>query len=246
MNAQELAKNDILARLPEAERDIVLPHCEVMEMFLGDSVTDIGSHIRFLYFPITAAISMTSVQDAAHMVEVTVVGKEGCVGSTVILGGDQSPSMGLVQIHGAAIRLSTSALMEHLARLPYLNAALARYNLLLMTLSVVSVGCSRFHSDAQRVARWLITHRHRTGLVTFPFSDAFLGAQAGVDATVISEVLDGYRREGLVTRRHNELTVMSPDILEAKSCRCFAEAKKAIDTYREKLDALRREHGGSH
>lgn len=47
--------------------------------------------IRFLHFPVDAAISVTDMRDEQHIVEVSVTGKEGCTGASVVQGSDRSP-----------------------------------------------------------------------------------------------------------------------------------------------------------
>ena len=184
-----LKKNRILRNLPLFERQLIIPSCELIELHFGDIIEEAGGPIQFLYFPIDSAISMTNVQDQEHIVEVTVTGKEGCSGASIVLGDNRSPYKVMVQVNGAAIRIATSKVVDRLSRLPYLTAALTRYNVLVMTLAVISVGCSQFHSPAQRLARWLKTHRQRTGLESFPFSSEFLDAQEGVDSKIVTDRL---------------------------------------------------------
>lgn len=184
-----LEKNRILRNLPLFERQLIIPSCELIELHFGDIIEEAGGPIQFLYFPIDSAISMTNVQDQEHIVEVTVTGKEGCSGASIVLGDNRSPYKVMVQVNGAAIRIATSKVVDRLSRLPYLTAALTRYNVLVMTLAVISVGCSQFHSPAQRLARWLKTHRQRTGLESFPFSSEFLASQVGVDSKIVTDRL---------------------------------------------------------
>ena len=184
-----LKKNRILRNLPLFERQLIIPSCELIELHFGDIIEEAGGPIQFLYFPIDSAISMTNVQDQEHIVEVTVTGKEGCSGASIVLGDNRSPYKVMVQVNGAAIRIATSKVVDRLSRLPYLTAALTRYNVLVMTLAVISVGCSQFHSPAQRLARWLKTHRQRTGLESFPFSSEFLASQVGVDSKIVTDRL---------------------------------------------------------
>ena len=179
----EMNGNRILKGLPEGECHLLLPSLEVEVLHLGDVIQREGESIRCVYFPLTAAISLTNNQDNRHIVDVTVVGKEGCSGASVVLGSDRSPSTAMIEIGGTAVRLATSSIMGQLVRLPYLVGALIHYNGLVMRQAIVSVGCSQFHSASQRLARWLKAHWHRTGIETFPFMTAFLAVQAGIAAT---------------------------------------------------------------
>lgn len=233
-----LQKNRILEGLPLSEREVIDSSWELQEMHLGDVIEEAGRPIRFLRFPIDCAISVTNVQDQEHTVEVTVTGKEGATGSSIVLGSDRSPSMALVQIGGTAIRVPASEVLNRLPRLPYLNAALARHNLLLLNLAVISVGCSQFHSPPERVARWLKAHWHRTGIESFPFSNEFLAVQVGVDRKIVAEALEDFQQQGIVQQKRNNVTITDQEALGRQACQCFALSKESTEDYLRSLGEL--------
>ena len=150
----EFSDNRILALLPPPEAEVLVPHLELTEVQLGDIIDQPGKPIQYLYFPLRAAISLTDMLDEHHTVEVTITGAEGCSGASIVQGSDQAVCMALVQIGGPAVRLAASVLMSERTHLRYLEGALQRYNALLLRHAVVSVGCNRFHTHRQRLARW--------------------------------------------------------------------------------------------
>lgn len=233
-----LHENRILEGLPPSERQLIVPFCESIDLHLGDTIEETGRPIQFLHFPINSAISMTNVQDQEHTVEVTVTGKEGCSGASIVLGDDRSPCMAMIQINGAAIRVAASQVVDRLSSLPYLKAALSRYNLLIMNLAVISVGCSQFHSPSQRLARWLKTHWQRTGIESFPFSSEFLAAQVGVESKMVKETLIDFERQGIVKLGRNTVLITDHEGLERQSCRCYALAKESTEEYSRSLGDL--------
>ncbi len=239
----EMSKNHILAGLPDGERDWLLPFLELLQVHLGERILNTGEPIRFLHFPIDAAISLMNAQDDEHMVDVTITGKEGCNGASIVQGDDRSPYLAMVQIDGAIIRVEASVVMGHLLDMPYFEAALARYNSLLLRHSAVSVGCSQFHSVPQRLARWLATHCHRTERESFPFQTSFLAVQAGVDPTIADEVLNEFQRHGIVRMSRNNVTIINHDALTNRACQCFALAKEATEEYLAALKDIRHTYG---
>jgi hypothetical protein len=240
--AKELSENKILAGLPLQERDLILPSCELVRLNLGDHIDEAGQPIQFLHFPLISAISITSIQDFTHMVEVTITGKEGCSGSSVVLGDDRSLCTAIVQIPGTAIRLQTSALLKQLPRLRYLRSALSRHTFLLMRNAVISVGCSTYHAVPQRLARWLKAHWHRTGIESFPFSVQFLSAQVGAERHVVGEVLEEFQNLGIVKNGHNKVMITDQDALAKQACECYELAKKATEEYTVALTDIVRTH----
>lgn len=240
-----LEKNNMLQGLPLSERQLITPSCEIIELHLGDSLAEADQPIQFLHFPIDSAISLTNVQDQEHLVEVTVTGKEGCSGASIVLGDNRSPCMAMVQIPGTAVRLATSEVMGGLPSLPYLQAALARYNLLIMSLAVISVGCSQFHSPGQRLARWLKAHWQRTGIESFPFSTDFLALQVGVDPSIVTERLIDFKKQGIVELERNRVVIADQEMLEQEACRCYTLAKESVEKYIGALGNLSKRHSHS-
>jgi CRP-like cAMP-binding protein len=241
--AEEMTKNRVLAGLPSQERDLVLPSCAMVDVHLGDHIDEVGQPIRFLYFPLDAAISMTATEQHVNLVEVTLTGKEGASGSSLVLGDDRSTCTAMIQIPGTAIRVPASVLKEHLPRLPYLGAALARHTLLLMGNAVISVGCSTYHDVPQRLARWLKAHSHRAGIDSFPFSSQFLAVQVGCDPKSIEEALDDFQRQSIVKQKHNNVTITDHEALGKRACECYERAKQATEQYLLALQEIARRHG---
>jgi len=240
----QLTANRILALLPHQEAEVILPHMEHVEIHLGDVIDRPGEPIQNLYFPLGAAISMTDIIDEHHTVEVTITGSEGCSGASVVQGSDRAVCMAMVQIGGPAVGVQAATLKAHLSRLPYLQGALQRYNALLLRHAVISVGCNRFHSHQQRLARWLMAHQDRTGLKTFPFTLEFLGAQVGLDRSTLAELVGEFQRQGIVTKEHRTITIADHDRLTAASCECFAHCKESNQQYVAALEEMARGNGG--
>jgi CRP-like cAMP-binding protein len=245
ISRERIGENRILAGLPSRERDLIASSLEVQELHLGDMIVQAGAAVEYLYFPLNSAISIVNQQDTGRIVEVTVIGKEGCCGATVVQGSETSPCVALVQVQGPALSLPTAAVTHDSSTMPYLWKALSRYTLLLYRHSVISVGCSQFHSSSQRVARWLKAHWHRTGLESFPFTTAFFAAQVGINEKTVAEVLDEFERDGIVQLKRKNITISNQARLGDRSCPCFQEAKEATDEYLLALIELARTYAAS-
>jgi hypothetical protein len=245
MPVDTLSKNSVLAGLPRQERDLLFPACEMVEIHLGDTIAEAGMTLPFVYFPVNSVISMTAMQDREHMVEVTLTGKEGSSGSSVVLGDERSTCTAMVQIPGIALRIRTSAITGQASRIPYLHAALSRHNLLLMRTAVISVGCSRFHAVPQRMARWLKAHWHRTGIESFPFSAQFLAAQVGADYKIVAEALKTFHENNILKIGRNTVTIVDQEALGKEACECYGLAKQAAADYMAALAEIARTHADS-
>jgi CRP-like cAMP-binding protein len=242
MSTEALPKNTILQGAPIHELELILPFSEVVQLQVGDPIDTAGKPVQFLHFPLNSAISMTSIHDVTRMVEITLIGREGCSGSSVVQGDDRSVCSAMVQIPGTAVRLPTSSLVKHLPQLRYLGAALSRHTLLLMRHAVISVGCSAYHAVSQRLARWLQAYGHRTGIESFPVSVPFLSAQVGTAPHLVSGVLHEFQSHGIVKTGHDRVTITDHDALTKHMCECYELAKKATDEYLVALAEIVRMH----
>jgi CRP-like cAMP-binding protein len=235
---EEIRNNYILSLLPERELQLLRPHCEIVSLQMGDIVEEARQKVRFMYFPIDAAISFTGREESGRTVDVTVTGKDGCSGACVAQGSDSSASTGMIQVSGSAVRLPASVFKQNMDGLHFLREALIRYSLLLLRHAVISTSCSQFHTGEQRLARWLVSHAHRTGLDAFPFSVRFLAGQVGQDAREVEDLLKRFQEQGLVKLQHNKVLLTDMEGLRKRCCQCVALTDEATEDFKDALKKL--------
>ena len=235
---EEVRNNYILSLLPDEELKLLRPHFEVIQLHMGEIVEEAKQPVKFLYFPIDAAISFTGMDESGQTVDVTVTGKDGCSGSCVAQGSETSASTAMIQVSGSALRLPASVFKRNIDRLQFLREALIRYNSLLLRHAVISTSCSQFHTGEQRLARWLVAHAHRTGLEAFPFSVAFLAGQVGQDRTEVDALLKEFQKQDLVKREHNKVILKDVSGLTKRACPCVAQSEEATEQYRKSVMQL--------
>ena len=80
-----------------------------------------------MYFPTTGFISLVTPLDACAGIEVVLVGSEGMVGTSVLLGAAVSPLHHLVHGSGMALRMSAAAFRRELERAPALRRRLSDF-----------------------------------------------------------------------------------------------------------------------
>jgi CRP-like cAMP-binding protein len=228
-------QNEILGRLPDREQEALRERLTPIVLHTRDELNQPGSPLRYLYFPLTAAISVIDMQPDGRTVEVAVVGHEGCMCPQAVDGLAGSPSYTIVEVGGAALRIDVAALTAMPAEVPILTRMIRRYGALLFREVVISVGCSQFHSVEQRLARWLLAHHHRTGAMTFPFTHEFLAGQLGAQRVTVTEALADFQGKGLVTYGYGKVQLLDLQRLKRTTCECFSLVTQAIDEYRNDI-----------
>src|SRR3954469_12588904 len=149
-----VSQNRLLAKLGVEEYGLLAPQLEPISLSLSEVLFRPEDQLERVYFPTTSVVSLlTSLEDGSGM-EVGLVGREGMVGISAILGGSET-TVATVQGAGAALRLEADKLRAEFGRGGTLQNALLRYTHALITLVSQSVVCNARHQVEGRMARWL-------------------------------------------------------------------------------------------
>jgi len=226
-----MEQNGILACLPSQECKILKEALELVSLRAKDELNEVDTPQRYLHFPVGSAISLMESQPVGGVVGAAVVGMEGCTGFTVVQGYMNAPCRVIVQVGGSAFRLTVSTLMRSLPKLPFLRYALSRFSATILKETIISVGCSQFHSVEQRLGRWILAHHHRTGQSAFPFTHEILAQQLGVQRATISEALARLQDRHIIKYVYRQIEICKAHTMQKLSCTCFPAARAAINEF---------------
>ena len=149
-------QNHLLAALPAADYERLLPHLEQLPLELGWALYESGSQQGYVYFPTSSIVSLLYVMEDGSSAEIAVVGNEGVVGLALFMGGETTPSRAVVQSAGHAFRLKGSLLKAEFERGGPLQYLLLRFTQALITQMAQTAVCNRHHSVEQQLCRWLL------------------------------------------------------------------------------------------
>lgn len=172
--------NQLLAELPEVERNAFMADCETVELTFGDVLLQPTDTVAHVYFPIDSFISMIVVIDNDSRLEVAMAGREGMLGSSLILGVAEAPLLALVQGAGSAFRVSAANFQRRLLDSPVLHQRLKKYLYVVMRQLAQSTACIHFHQIEARLARWLLMTQDRAGSDQLQLTHEFLAMMLGV------------------------------------------------------------------
>src|ERR1700687_4939602 len=109
-------QNRLLAALPEPDWRRIEPHLKPVKMDLGQVVYESGIPLEYVYLPTDSIVSLLYVLADGNSAEIALVGKEGLVGISLFMGGETTPSRGVVQSEGWAYRLKGQLLKDEFTR----------------------------------------------------------------------------------------------------------------------------------
>lgn len=215
------AQNQILARIPAAERAVVMEHAEEIAHQLREGFFEQGDSIKRVYFPVTGMASLVIVLRDGTAIEALTVGREGFIGLPLLNEVRTSPYKGLCQIEGNFLELSVDAFLSIIGGLPDLSRRLRRYSQYSSEVAAQSAACNSVHSLEQRCARWLLVTADAIGKTTFNLTQEFLSQMLAVRRPGVTVTMAALARRELISYKYRNVTLIDVDGLEKASCECY-------------------------
>lgn len=222
------ATNRLLDILLPKDREQLLINCEHMEINIGEVLYQAGDIVPHVYFPTGGFISLVAPIDSTNL-EVGLVGNEGILGITLLLGVDTAPFTALVQGAGSALRISTSSFLRILEQSPELHRVLKRYMYVTMSQLAQTAACTRFHLVEGRLARWLLMSQDRAHSDNFHITHVFLAYMLGVRRVGITKAANSLQQQKFISYQRGEITVIDRNGLESVSCGCYRADKEIYE-----------------
>ncbi len=221
--------NRLLAALPEATYEALLPSLEAVPLPLGTVVYESGGTQGYVYFPTSSIVSMLYVLADGASAEIAVTGNEGLVGIALFMGGETTPSRAVVQSAGHGFRLRAAALTPAFDSGGELQHLLLRFTQALITQMTQTAVCNRHHAVDQQLCRWLLLSLDRLPGNELVMTQELIANMLGVRREGVTEAAGKLQAEGLIRYSRGHITVLDRRKLEARVCECYAVVKKEYD-----------------
>lgn len=221
--------NDLLAALPERERQRWLPRLEPIELTLGQVLYEPGRVPQYAYFPATAVVSLLYMTEDGECDEVAVIGREGVVGVSLIMGGGSTAGTASVQRAGWGFRLPARTLEDEFEQSAAVMRLLLGYGLALSTQVAQTAVCNRHHTLDQRLCRRLLQGLDRQQHSELVMTQEQLAGLLGVRRESITVEAHKLQQAGVVRYSRGHIRVLDRLALERRACQCYAVVKKVCD-----------------
>jgi CRP-like cAMP-binding protein len=222
----------LLRSLSPGELERLTPFLREMRLTPRRVLQHAGLPIEHVYFIEEGLVSVLAKVDERSAVEVGLIGRDGVVGATVVLGAATASFCHYVQVSGRALKIGVGDLKCALPDCPQLQAALQSYLHLSLIESAQATACSLSHAFEQRLATWLLMAHDRSDLDHFPITQDLLARSLGVRRPTVSEAFKLLQARGVFARERASIRILDRLGLEQIACRCFRTICRQRDAWK--------------
>ncbi|HLB90893.1 MAG TPA: Crp/Fnr family transcriptional regulator [Terriglobales bacterium] len=213
--------NVILLSLPDDEYSLLRPHLEPVELPQYKILHEPGAKIDFAYFVNEGMISLVALNHDGRSVEVGIVGKEGMVGMSLMMGLRRGIFRSIMQMSGTGLRIRAKVFQDILHGAPHLRAELCRFALVHGMQVAQLAACNRLHEIDQRLARWLLMCQDRVDSQLLPLTHDFLAQMLGTGRPSVSLAAAVLEDAGLIENLRGTVRLLNRKSLEEAACECY-------------------------
>ena len=213
--------NSLLLAIPDHEFNIVRSHLEFTQLATQQVLLQPGQQIESLFLLNSGLVSLLVVTSDSRSVEVGMVGRDGCLGGSLIVDVRDNPQRALVQIPGDAFQIKADAFASLIKDCPHFAALLSRY-VLLQGLQVGQLAaCNRLHEVDERLARWLLMSHDRVNGSSFPITHDQLSQMLGSGRPSVTVAAGSLQKAGVIEYKRGQVRVVNREGLEQAACECY-------------------------
>src|ERR1700730_15969381 len=137
------SKNRLLAAMPQEDLERFFSDLDPVSLSLRQVLHEVGAPLEDVYFIEQGVASVLTNMADGSTIEVGMIGSEGMVGVSALLGGETSAQQVIVQVPGTALRLSATLCKAAFDQSAAVRRVLLRFTEAILNLSVQSAPLDR-------------------------------------------------------------------------------------------------------
>jgi CRP-like cAMP-binding protein len=222
-------QNHLLAALPASDFERLGPHLQLVQLELGEVLYESGGPLKHVYFPTNSILSMLYVMLDGASAEIAIVGNEGVLGVALFMGGETTPSRGIVQSAGYCYRMPARVVRQEFDEAGPMMHLLCRYTQALITQMSQTAVCNRHHSIDQQLCRWLLMSLDRLARDELTMTQELIANMLGVRREGVTEAAGKLRDAGIIDYNRGHINVRNRYELEQHVCECYGVVKTEFE-----------------
>lgn len=223
-------RNRLINNLELIVKNKLLAHCEIVELAIGQVLSQPGDILQHAYFPNTCLIALMMENNQDKGLEVGLIGEEGMLGIQIMIGASVSPYKIVVQGKGKALRIPSAMLLTQIDENIMLNDRLNSYISVLMQQLAQSSVCNRFHLVQARLVRLLLMFHDRLQTKVFYITQDLLASMLGVRRVGVTKAASTLQANKLIHYVRGNLEIIDLKGLRKLACSCYDLDKATYQT----------------
>ncbi|HZY61771.1 MAG TPA: Crp/Fnr family transcriptional regulator [Edaphobacter sp.] len=219
-------KNQILASLSESDLARVAPHLSPVDLKLGRILFEAGDPVWTVYFLEEGLCSNVVALANGGTVEVGIIGRDGFVDVSAVLGTGHSLNRCVIQIAGSGFAIKSSILREQINESETLRSSLQRAVQGLLAQTSQTAACNRVHELEERLARWLMMCYDRIGANHLSITHEFLATMLGTRRSSVTVAAGILHKAGLIDYSRGRVTIQDRKGLQEAACECYQAVRE--------------------
>ncbi len=218
-------QNQLLAAVPSDALDRWQGRLELVELSRHQPLYSAGQSPEYVYFPTTAIVSLLSITQEGSTAEVALVGNDGVVGISYLLGAAHAATDAVVQSAGRALRISARFFKGEVETSCGVMKIVMRYAQAVMGQMAQTAVCNRYHSIDQQFCRRLLSALDRLSTDELDMTHELAANLLGVRREGVTAAACKLQEAGLIRYSRGHIAVLDRAGLEKRTCECYTPSK---------------------
>lgn len=217
------SKNELLRNLLSVtdNRHHLFRELRVVSLTVSQVLYEMGDQIDVVYFPLDCVASGLAIMEDGTTIETSMVGREGMVGISSVLGSGRSRQWTWVTVGGSAIQLDAKFLDKlFVQNEPALKLLLKCYRSLITQVSQRCV-CNTRHTILERLCCWLLMLHDRVGGSNLRLTQEMIASRVGARRAGITVAAGMLQDMSAIGYRRGQLHIQDREVLERTVCECY-------------------------
>lgn len=229
-------RNVLLRAMEPADLDELMPHLERVTLDLRYQLEGANEPIEHCHFLEAGMASIVARLGDDRDIEIGVAGREGMIGTAVLLGAEMTPNITFMQVEGWGWRVPAHVLRRMFEQSESLRRLLLRYVQTVMFQTATTALANGRAKLEERLARWLLMTHDRVDGADVRLTHEFLAVMLGVRRPGVTEAMHLLEGRGLIRANRGHVVIINREGLEAQANGSYGAAESE---YRRLIQAER-------
>ena len=223
LSPRDTSRNELLNKLLRVPTiaSYLQPEFKVVSFTVNQVLYELGDQIDYVYFPLDSVVSGLAIMEDGTTMETAMVGREGMVGTSTILGSGRARQWSWVTISGSAIQVESKLLDRLFIQNESALKALLEYYRSLMTQLSQRCVCNTRHTIMERLCGWLLMIHDRVGSANLSLTQEMIASRVGARRAGITVAAGMLQDLNAIAYRRGQLHITDRELLEQAVCECY-------------------------